>query len=108
AQRVSATDVDGWIRGYSLRVDDGEWSPWQTDTSFVITPDLLKRPLGGTHRVAIRSQDDTYIIEETPVEFDLELIEPTHHLDWLIDYATTYVYVGNVRPHEDNWSVCTR
>lgn len=102
----TATDVDGWIRGYSLRVDDGEWSPWQTDTSFVITPDLLKRPLGGTHRVAIRSQDDTYIIEETPVEFDLELIEPTHHLDWLIVDATLDDNGGTERPTDeavDEW-----
>lgn len=84
----SARDEDGGIQGYSVRVDDGDWSPWQTDTTYVITPDQLRLPLEGTHTVSVRAQDDTFIIDEAPVEIDLQLIEPSHERDWLIVDAT--------------------
>jgi hypothetical protein len=80
----SAETNYGAIQGYSLKIDDKDWSNWQSDSVFYLNPRTVGDLSEGYHDIKIISRNNALVEDPTPSEVIIKTITPTHSKDWLI------------------------
>jgi hypothetical protein len=80
----TAENRQGEIDGFSVKIDEGEWSPWQEDTVFYLNPLTVPNLSAGLHKVTVTSRNNAYVEDKTPPSIYVNLIFPTHEKDWLV------------------------
>ncbi len=80
----NAESQTGEIVGYSVKIDDGEWSSWQTDTLFYINNKTVGFLPDGFHKVTVKSRNSAFVEDTNPPEIIINLVTPSHNLNWII------------------------
>ena len=80
----TAENTQGEIDGFTVKIDERDWEPWQKDTVFYLNPLTIPNLTAGLHKITVKSRNNAYVEDKTPPSVYVNLIFPTHEKDWLI------------------------
>lgn len=97
----TATTSFGVVKDYSLRIDGGDWSPWQADSVFTLTKNGFSGVEAGKHQIEIISRNSALVEDKTPAEITITLVKPSHESEWLIIDDTKDQSGSTERPSDE-------
>ena len=80
----SATTDLGEIKDYSLKIDNGNWSKWQSSFEFYLTKNKFMDLTEGIHTIYVKSRNTAFVEDVTPPQIDINFVNPTHEKEWLL------------------------
>jgi|GEM_PF-6602085 hypothetical protein len=72
------------IDGYSVKVDDGAWSPWQKDTVFYLNSQTVPALAEGLHKVEVKSRNKALVEDPVPPFVYINLVKASHEKSWIV------------------------
>lgn len=96
----SAESNIGEIRDYSIKIDDGNWSEWQNESTFYLTENSSNGVNSGLHKIYVKSRNSALVEDNTPAEINIDFVIPTHEKEWLIVDGTSNQSGSTERPND--------
>lgn len=97
----SATTDLGEIKDYSLKVDDGNWSNWQSDSEFYLTQNKFEGLTEGRHTITVKSRNTALVEDVNPPQIVINFVIPTHEKEWLLVDGTKDQNGSTERPSDE-------
>lgn len=95
------TDI-GEIEGFSIKINDGNWSDWQKNPTFYLTKNSFEGLKNGSNIISVKSRNSALVEDIYPPDITINFIIPSHEKEWLIIDGTIDQNGTTERPNDDS------